>query len=103
MNRKFEGKVALVTGGTTGIGLATARLLHGEGAQAIVTGRNPSTLASARASLEGVAEVLSSDSGDGAEITALVAHIEHHHGGLDAPFLHTSIKRTGGLAAIGAA
>jgi NAD(P)-dependent dehydrogenase (short-subunit alcohol dehydrogenase family) len=103
MNKKLEGKVALVTGGTTGIGLATARLLHAEGAQVIVTGRNPSTLAAARASLQGVAEVLSSDSGDGAEIAALFALIKHQHGGLDVLFLNAGIVRDGLITTMGEA
>ena len=38
----------LITGGTTGIGLATAQLLQAEGARVIVTGRNPETLAAAQ-------------------------------------------------------
>ena len=41
-------KTFLITGGTTGIGLVTARLLSAEGAKVVVTGRNPETLASAK-------------------------------------------------------
>jgi len=37
--RKLESKIALITGGTSGIGLATAALFQQEGAQVIVTGR----------------------------------------------------------------
>ena len=44
---KLEGKIALITGGTTGIGLATAKVFQHEGAQVIVTGRSPGTLAEA--------------------------------------------------------
>jgi NAD(P)-dependent dehydrogenase (short-subunit alcohol dehydrogenase family) len=63
-------KTILITGGTTGIGLATAQLLSAEGAKVIVTGRNPETLASAKKTLSGVV-VLPSDSGDLAAAQAL--------------------------------
>ena len=63
-------KTILITGGTTGIGLATAQLLSAEGAKVIVTGRNPETLASAKKILSGVA-VHPSDSGDLAAAQAL--------------------------------
>lgn len=49
--RRFEGKAALVTGATTGIGYATAARLLVEGAQVAITGRDPERLAAARAAL----------------------------------------------------
>jgi NAD(P)-dependent dehydrogenase (short-subunit alcohol dehydrogenase family) len=44
---KLEGKIALVTGGNSGIGLATAKRLASEGAHVFVTGRRDSELAAA--------------------------------------------------------
>ena len=46
-----NGRAALITGGTTGIGLATARLFHEQGYAVLVTGANPETLEAARRNL----------------------------------------------------
>ncbi|HVK64095.1 MAG TPA: SDR family NAD(P)-dependent oxidoreductase, partial [Polyangium sp.] len=60
---KLQNKVVLVTGGTTGIGLAAARLFAAEGAKVTVTGSNPQTIEAARKELQGIAEVVISDAG----------------------------------------
>jgi NAD(P)-dependent dehydrogenase (short-subunit alcohol dehydrogenase family) len=98
--KKLEGKIALVTGGTSGIGLATAKLFHSEGARVIVTGKNPATLEVARLSLRGIAEVVSSDSGDAGEIEGLFARVAKEHGGLDVLFLNAGIVRGGAIEAM---
>ena len=98
MSKKLDGRIALVTGGTTGIGLATAKLFHAEGARVIVTGKNPATLEAARVSLGGIAEVVASDSGDTADIEGLFARIAKEHEGLDVLFLNAGVLRAGAIA-----
>jgi len=90
MTKRLEGNVALITGGTTGIGAATARLFHAEGARVIVTGRNPATLAAARESLPGI-EVVASDTGDPASTERLFDHVREHHGRLDVLLLNAAV------------
>src|SRR5438874_3694411 len=90
---KLNGKIAVVTGGTTGIGLATARLFAAEGAKVIATGRNPETLAAARKELAGVAEVVQSDSGDPKQVRKLIEEIGKKHGRIDVLFLNAGIAK----------
>jgi NAD(P)-dependent dehydrogenase (short-subunit alcohol dehydrogenase family) len=98
MSKKLEGRVALVTGGTTGIGLATAKRFAAEGARVVVTGRNPETLEAARRELGDRAEVVESDAADAAQIEALFARVARTHQRLDVLFLNAGIARFAPLA-----
>jgi NAD(P)-dependent dehydrogenase (short-subunit alcohol dehydrogenase family) len=62
--QRLKGKRALITGGTTGIGLETARLFVKEGARVAITGRDAETLDAARKELGDSVRVLSSNAGD---------------------------------------
>ena len=95
---KLNGKVALVTGGTTGIGFATAKRFYAEGARVLVTGSNPATLERARSELRGVAEVLPSDAGDASAVQRLFNDVGERAGGLDVLFLNAGIIRVGSIA-----
>jgi 3-oxoacyl-[acyl-carrier protein] reductase len=59
IGRRFEGRVALVTGASRGIGLAVARRLHAEGARVVITARKPEGLAAALEEIAGGPDVLS--------------------------------------------
>ena len=91
-------KTILITGGTTGIGLATAQLLSAQGAKVIVTGRNPETLASAKKTLNG-AVVVPSDSGNLAASQALGDEIKTFAEHLDGVFLNAGIATFGAFDA----
>src|SRR5258708_39082356 len=78
--KKLEGKGAVITGGTSGIGLATAKLFHAEGAQVIVTGTNPATVERAREELPGIATAVRSVSGNSADIASLFSGAVKDHG-----------------------
>lgn len=98
MTKKLENKIALITGGTTGIGLATAKRFAAEGARVIVTGRNPETLEAARRELGGRAEVVESDAGDEKDIARLFEGLARTHRRLDVLFLNAGIARFAPLA-----
>ena len=89
---KLEGKIALITGGTSGIGAATARLFQAEGATVVVTGSNPDTLQAARTALPGI-EVVESDAGDVAAIRTLVDAVASRHGRIDVLFVNAGVFR----------
>jgi NAD(P)-dependent dehydrogenase (short-subunit alcohol dehydrogenase family) len=97
---QFQGKRVLVTGGTTGIGLETARRFHAEGARVIVTGKNEATLDQARGALPKDILVLRSDAGCLADADALAARIERELGGLDVVFLNAGIGRFAPIDAV---
>jgi NAD(P)-dependent dehydrogenase (short-subunit alcohol dehydrogenase family) len=97
----MENHTYLITGGTTGIGLATARLLSAEGAKIIVTGRNPETLASAHAALPAGTVVLKSDAASIAETQALGAELQKLGvTRIDGAFLNAGVAMFGPIEAM---
>lgn len=92
----FNGKCFVITGGTSGIGLATARLFHRAGARVAVTGTNAERLEQVRAELPGVL-ALANDAGDPAAADrlaeALLAAPGNGFAALDGIFLNAGIGR----------
>ncbi len=72
---RLQGKYALITGGSAGIGLETARQFLAEGAIVAITGRNAQALAAAGRELGGAALLLQSDAGDVEDQRALARQL----------------------------
>ncbi len=83
---RLANKTALITGGTSGIGLATARLFVAEGARVAVTGRNESTFAAVQTDLGEKALVLKGDVRSMDDMRAVATQIQESFGGLDVVF-----------------
>jgi NAD(P)-dependent dehydrogenase (short-subunit alcohol dehydrogenase family) len=98
MENRLKNKIALITGGTTGIGLATAKRFAAEGAEVIVTGRNPETLEAARQELGDSVKVVESDAGNEQKVAKLFETIGRKHGRIDILFLNAGIAKFAPLA-----
>jgi NAD(P)-dependent dehydrogenase (short-subunit alcohol dehydrogenase family) len=90
---KLNGRTALITGGSTGIGLATAKLFQEEGAQVIVTGRDPAGIAAAQKELGSAALVVASDTSKLKDIDALIDTIRQKFDRIDILFANAGIAR----------
>lgn len=88
--QKLSGKTALITGGNSGIGLATAKLFVEQGARVAITGRDATSLEQARASLGADVLALRSDAGKVSEIEQLMSTVGEHFGQLDVLFLNAA-------------
>ena len=88
MTGKLNGKVALVTGGTTGIGLATAKRFAAEGAHVYITGRRRAELDAATAQIGGNATGIQADSAKAGELDQLFAQVKAEKGRLDVLFVN---------------
>jgi NAD(P)-dependent dehydrogenase (short-subunit alcohol dehydrogenase family) len=92
MNR-LTNKRALITGGTSGIGLETARQFLDEGARVVVTGSSEASVAAAQREFGDRALVLRADAGSVADQAPLARAIGDAFGGLDAVFVNAGIAQ----------
>lgn len=86
MTLKLQGKIAVVTGGTSGIGLATAQRFAAEGATVIITGRRQAELDAAVAAIGPSATGIQADSSKLADLDRLYAAVKASHGRIDVLF-----------------
>lgn len=86
LNPTFENKIVLITGGTSGIGLETARQFVSQGAQVVLTGVTEQRLAEARSEFGHSALVMQADLRNPDSLDAVIAEIEVRFGRLDILF-----------------
>jgi len=98
MSGKLEGKVALVTGGNSGIGLATAKRFVAEGAYVFITGRRPAELDVAEKEIGSKVTGIQGDVARLADLDRLFAQIKREKGKLDIVFANAGVAE---LAPVG--
>ena len=90
---RFKGKVAVVTGGNSGIGLASAKRLHEEGARVLISGRDPRTLDAAVSSIGPGTLSVQADVAKLADIDRLYAVVKDKLGRIDVLFANAGVGR----------
>ena len=96
--KRFEGKVAVVTGGNSGIGLATAKRLQEEGARVAISGRNKQTLEEAVRTIGNGVVAVQADVAKPAELEKLYAEIKQKLGRIDVLFVNAGVAKFAPLA-----
>src|SRR5580700_7068300 len=90
---RLDGKIALVTGGTSGIGLATAKEFVNEGAYVFVTGRREAELTAAVRAIGRNAAGVRGDTSNLGDLDRLFARIKREPGRLDVVFANAGVAK----------
>lgn len=96
----LQGKVALITGGNSGIGLATAIEFHKQGAKVAISGRNASALEEAKKQLGQDVLAVQSDVTKLEDIDSLLTTIRNTFGGIDILFMNAGTAKLGPIEAV---
>ncbi|MEM8639386.1 MAG: glucose 1-dehydrogenase [Cyanobacteria bacterium P01_G01_bin.54] len=100
MSQKLPDKIALVTGGNSGIGLATAKAYATQGATVIITGRNQAALDQAVAEIGGNSDSVQGDVSNPADLDRLYRVIKDKHGRIDILFANAGIAEFAPIEAV---
>src|SRR5438132_1358214 len=97
---KLEGKIALVTGGNSGIGLATAKQFVNEGAYVFITGRRDPELAAAVKEIGRNVSAVRGDVSTLGDLDSLFAQIKREKGKLDVVFANAGVAKVAAFGTI---
>ncbi|MEI9985894.1 MAG: SDR family oxidoreductase [Aliidongia sp.] len=95
MSKKLEGKIAVVTGGSAGIGLGTAKHFAAEGAQVFITGRRQAELDKAVAEIGNGAVAIRGDASNLTDIDRIYATVKEAAGRIDVLFVNAGFYEFG--------
>lgn len=98
--QRLEGKVAVVTGGNSGIGLATAKRLQDEGARVAICGRNQKTLDAAVKSIGNGVLAVQADVSKLSDLDRLFAAVNQKLGKVDILFVNAGVAKFAPLDAV---
>src|ERR1700736_4913073 len=99
--KRLEGKVAVVTGGNSGIGLAATKRLQEEGARVAISGRNAKTLDDAVKTIGNGVLAVQSDVAKTADLEKLYATVSKEFGKIDVLFVNAGIYKFAPFEATG--
>ncbi|WP_181707908.1 SDR family NAD(P)-dependent oxidoreductase [Chthonobacter rhizosphaerae] len=100
MAKRFDGKVVVITGGTDGIGLATARAFAAEGARVYITGRNGARLEDAVTDIGNGVVGVQGDVSNPGDLDRLYARIGEDHGRVDVVYANAGVSESAPIGGI---
>jgi len=95
---RFTNKVVVITGGTSGIGLAAARQFIKEGANVVVTGRNSRSVGDAQKELNANGVAIAADVTKSADLDSLFKQVREKYGQIHVLYVNAGIAKLGSVA-----
>jgi len=95
---RFTNKTVVITGGTSGIGLAAARQFIKEGAAVVVTGRSSQSVSNAQKELSANGIAIAADVTKSADLDSLFRHVREKYGQIDVLYVNAGIAKLGSVA-----
>ena len=96
--RRFTNKIVVITGGTSGIGLAAAKQFIKEGAKVVVTGRSPQSVDDAQNEIGANGVAIAADVTKSDELDSLFQQVREKYGRIDVLYANAGIAKLGSVA-----